>query len=88
MIGNLATGAAAMTSSRSVLFRGKPWRSWFSNLYLVALLVYGTWIISGLIFYSFVDDWTMATSFFFALQVGLSVGYCAPVRLYNYLCTL
>jgi hypothetical protein len=88
MLGNFAAAAAA--PSQDIFEHNRQGSSssgitrkllhWYSNVYVVTLVIYGLWIVSGLLFYYFVDDWTWATSFFFALQGGLSVGFCAPVE--------
>jgi hypothetical protein len=54
-------------------------KSWYSNLPFVAIFLYASWIMLGTVYYYFIDGWTFSTSFFFALQLGLSVGFCAPV---------
>lgn len=83
MIGNIASGAAASSNTETgignIVGNTKTWNLFFANLYLVALVLYAVWIFSGLLFYYFVGEWTWATSFFFALQAGLSIGFCAPV---------
>ena len=39
-----------------------------------------SWLITGVVFYHYYNEWTWATSFYYALEVGFSVGFCAPVR--------
>ena len=84
MIGNFAQAAVSADDSGSGSWQQKRTRRkkkpLYSNIYIVTLVLYGVWIVSGLLFYYFVDDWTWATAFFFALQGGLSIGFCAPVE--------
>ena len=50
------------------------------NFYLFCYFVYGIWTSVGVIFYSNMDNWTNATSYYFAMGVGLSVGFCKPAE--------
>lgn len=77
----IANFVSAMTSDSKA--KDRPSRlssSIFDNIYIVTILLYGAWGLLGVIFYYYVDDWTWATSFFFAMQAGLSVGFCEPVE--------
>lgn len=85
MLANVSSAATALDPS-IVRSRSRPALldsviiPWYSNLYIIAICLYSIWILAGLLFYYFVNDWGWATSFYFALQGGLSVGFCAPVH--------
>lgn len=51
-----------------------------TNLPLVATSLYCGWILLGLLFYSNYEGWTYATAFYYAVEAGLSVGYCYPAE--------
>lgn len=85
MYGNIAVevhkGVAIGGNKRSILASIERTATyWYENLYIVTLVAYGSWILLGTLFYHYVDKWTFATSLFYSLEVGLSVGFCAPVR--------
>ena len=48
------------------------------NIYFRAFFIYTIWTFIGIIFYTYYDGWTLSTSFYYALEAGLSVGYCVP----------
>jgi Ca2+-binding EF-hand superfamily protein len=37
------------------------------------------WIVSGTLFYSYCNDWPLAQSFFYAVDAGMSIGFCTDV---------
>ncbi len=43
-----------------------------SNIYLLSFTVYGLWIMVGVIFYAYYENWTAATAFYYALEAGNS----------------
>jgi hypothetical protein len=46
--------------------------------------VFFTWAITGTIFYALYDYWTIATAFYYAMEGGLSVGFCNPAERNEY----
>lgn len=50
------------------------------NATFVAIFLYFIWTMIGVIFYKYYNGWTFATAFFFAMEAGLSVGFCNPVE--------
>jgi hypothetical protein len=49
------------------------------QLTTLVFVVYLAWVVLGVLFYHYYDEWSFPTSFFYALEVGMSVGFCAPV---------
>lgn len=49
-----------------------------SNIYILALLIYGSWTALGILFYMYYDNFTAATAFYYAMDAGLSIGFCYP----------
>lgn len=50
----------------------------FKNIFLLTLLVYGVWLITGCLFYVHYDGFTWSTAFYFAVEAGLAIGFCQP----------
>ncbi len=50
----------------------------------IALFVYFVWVWVGILWYMYYNDWTMGTSYFYALEAGLSIGFCNPVEKDDY----
>lgn len=51
-----------------------------SNVYLFCLSVYAVWILLGILWYMYYDKWTSATAFYYAMDAGLSIGFCNPAE--------
>jgi hypothetical protein len=53
-------------------------RRWivYAEMLAIALL----WVGAGTLFYSRHNGWTLATSFFYAVDAGMSIGFCTDVR--------
>jgi hypothetical protein len=51
-----------------------------ANPYLLCLLVVSIWISVGIIFYYYFYFWTVATSFYYVIEAGLSIGFCKPAE--------
>jgi hypothetical protein len=49
------------------------------RMYIWCLLVTLVWISSGTIFYSLYNEWPLAQSFFYAVDAGMSIGFCTDV---------
>jgi polyferredoxin len=81
MLGSVANAFAASDFGSVTEKTKTTLKSWYYNLPFVAILFYVSWIMLGTLYYYFIDGWTLSTSFFFSLQLGLSVGFCAPVRI-------
>jgi hypothetical protein len=44
----------------------------------ISIFSYCLWISVGIVFYSYYDDFTNATAFFYTMEAGLSIGFCNP----------
>jgi hypothetical protein len=53
---------------------------WYKNIYIVTGLIYVCWMFVGTLFYYFYDEWRIATAFYYAMEAGLSIGYCNPTE--------
>ncbi len=49
--------------------------------YLLCFIVVGLWVSCGIVFYQFHDRWTTATAFYYAIEAGLSIGFCYPAEI-------
>ena len=83
MLGNLAVAAGSARRASGINIRNKYIDPWYYSLTFSALFIYGLWISVGMLYYHYMNGWDLGTSFFFTLQVGLSVGFCAPVSLFQ-----
>jgi hypothetical protein len=52
----------------------------YKNIWLVSLGMYSLWILIGVIYYKFVENWTYATAYFYTIEAGLSIGFCDPAE--------
>jgi hypothetical protein len=52
----------------------------YKNIWLVSLAIYSLWILIGVIYYKFVEDWSYATAYFYTIEAGLSIGFCDPAE--------
>lgn len=48
------------------------------NAPFVVSSVYCTWLLVGTIWYKFYMSWTFSTAFYYAVEAGLSIGFCYP----------
>jgi Ca2+-binding EF-hand superfamily protein len=46
---------------------------------MTCVQIVGIWITSGTLFYSFINDWPIPQSFFYAVDAGMSIGFCTDV---------
>jgi hypothetical protein len=53
---------------------------WYKNIWFVSLGLYSLWILIGVIYYKYVENWTFATAYFYAIEAGLSIGFCDPTE--------
>lgn len=51
-----------------------------SNVYITCATLYALWVGVGLTFYTYYSDWTPATAYYYAMEAGLSIGFCNPVE--------
>eukprot|EP01031_Cornospumella_fuschlensis_P036791 gene36791-44631_t len=51
------------------------------NIYVLAFVAYGSWVWAGVLFYTYYNKFTMPTAFFYAMEAGLSVGFCNPTEI-------
>lgn len=79
MIGSLSVAAGAGKRSRMAKLKHTLILPWYSNIYAFSIFLYSGWIVVGMVYYRLINGWQWSTSFFFTLQVGFSVGFCAPV---------
>ncbi len=50
------------------------------QMYLSCLSIVSIWITTGTLFYSYCNDWPIAQSFFYAVDAGMSIGFCTQVH--------
>jgi Ca2+-binding EF-hand superfamily protein len=50
------------------------------SMYLTCMAIVSVWIASGTLFYSYCNDWPLAQSFFYAVDAGMSIGFCTDVH--------
>jgi hypothetical protein len=51
------------------------------NPYLLCSLIIVLWVGCGILFYVYNDYWTPATAYFYAIEAGLSIGFCYPAEI-------
>jgi Ca2+-binding EF-hand superfamily protein len=49
------------------------------RMYLTCLAIVSIWITTGTLFYSICNDWPIPQSFFYAVDAGMSIGFCTDV---------
>jgi len=49
------------------------------KMYLACLAIVMLWIITGTLFYSIFNNWPLPQSFFYAIDAGMSVGFCTDI---------
>lgn len=49
------------------------------RMYAMCLGIVFIWITSGTLFYSKINDWPLPQSFFYAVDAGMSIGFCTDV---------
>jgi hypothetical protein len=54
------------------------WKTFVANIYLFCFVSYALWTFMGIIFYYYYDGFTLATSYYYAMEAGLSIGFCQP----------
>jgi Ca2+-binding EF-hand superfamily protein len=50
------------------------------RMYLNCMAIVSVWIGSGTLFYSYCNDWPLPQSFFYAVDAGMSIGFCTDVH--------
>jgi len=50
------------------------------GMYQTCLIIVLIWVTSGTLFYAFVNDWPLPQSFFYAIDAGMSIGFCTDVH--------
>lgn len=50
------------------------------RMYLTCVGIVLVWILVGTTFYSYCNTWPLAQSFFYAVDAGMSIGFCTQVR--------
>ena len=58
----------------------KQWNGRRSLIYLEVLGIVLLWVATGTLFYSHHNGWPLAQSFFYAVDAGMSIGFCTDVR--------
>jgi Ca2+-binding EF-hand superfamily protein len=49
------------------------------RMYMTCLTIVSIWITTGTLFYSICNDWPVPQSFFYAVDAGMSIGFCTDV---------
>lgn len=49
------------------------------KMYVTCMGITLMWIVSGTLFYSYCNDWPLPQSFFYAVDAGMSIGFCTDV---------
>eukprot|EP00980_Cylindrotheca_fusiformis_P006209 scaffold1327_cov124-Cylindrotheca_fusiformis.AAC.13 len=49
------------------------------RMYLSCMAIVLVWVSTGTLFYSYCNDWPLAQSFFYAVDAGMSIGFCTDV---------
>ena len=57
----------------------KPLKYSTFRMYCSCIGIVSLWILSGTIFYSYTNDWPFPQSFFYAVDAGMSIGFCTDV---------
>mmetsp|Transcript_17191 Transcript_17191/g.39721 ORF Transcript_17191/g.39721 Transcript_17191/m.39721 type:complete len:608 (+) Transcript_17191:109-1932(+) len=80
-VDNLAVGNDTETRRQDtqILLQTKssnysPFRMYCSCIGIVSI-----WILTGTLFYSYTNDWPIPQSFFYAVDAGMSIGFCTDV---------
>ena len=57
-------------------------RSHYSTfqMYCSCMGIVSLWILTGTFFYSYTNEWPIPQSFFYAVDAGMSIGFCTDVR--------
>lgn len=50
------------------------------NIIFIATSVYILWTWLGILFYKYFNGWSLGTSYFYAMEAGLSIGFCEPTE--------
>jgi len=50
------------------------------KMYISCMSIVTLWIMTGTLFYSHVNKWPLPQSFFYAVDAGMSIGFCTDVR--------
>ncbi|KAG7336964.1 EF hand domain containing protein [Nitzschia inconspicua] len=49
------------------------------RMYVTCLTIVSIWITTGTLFYAICNDWPIPQSFFYAVDAGMSIGFCTDV---------
>lgn len=50
------------------------------KMYLNCIAIVSVWVIIGTLFYSWFNEWPLPQSFFYAVDAGMSIGFCTDVQ--------
>ena len=50
------------------------------QMYCSCMGIVSLWILTGTFFYSYTNEWPIPQSFFYAVDAGMSIGFCTDVR--------
>lgn len=50
------------------------------RMYLSCMFIVCAWVVVGTIFYSYFNHWPLAQAFFYAIDAGMSIGFCTDVE--------
>jgi Ca2+-binding EF-hand superfamily protein len=68
------------SSSSSHAIQGSRYREHNPlRMYLSCMGIVLVWVATGTLFYSYCNEWPLAQSFFYAIDAGMSIGFCTDV---------
>lgn len=71
---------SVVTQTLDDIKRSTTWNKLWSNVPFIACTTYGLWIVLGVFWYKYYMNWTFATAFYYAMEAGLSIGFCNPAE--------
>ena len=71
----VAIDASTTSNSSTQKYYFSPLQMYISCIGIVSL-----WIVTGTLFYSYCNDWPIPQSFFYAVDAGMSIGFCTNVH--------
>lgn len=71
----VAIDASTTSNSSTQKYYFSPLQMYISCIGIVSL-----WIVTGTLFYSYCNEWPIPQSFFYAVDAGMSIGFCTNVH--------
>lgn len=50
------------------------------SVQFISICAYCLWLLIGVLWYKYYNNWTFATAYYYALEAGFSIGFCYPVE--------